>query len=185
MLSWFTEITVRRSISMFPSWSSNRVDFLPYSVMSNFPLSKTLDARKNWVTRFCNHLEYHHCCSFVPLSVWFYQHKSCTKSFPIQVPGKTNDRDGTWEHTSQLQQNSDYILLYCRFPPHIISSNMDMKMILPLECSGSYCVHFMNFCESLRGCLSWWILGRFSARIPSACHRCDSIPWDSCSANTI
>ena len=74
------------------------VDFLPCPLLPKSPLSKALDALKNWVTRFCYQLEYHHCCSSAPLS----QNMSCTMSFLVQVPRMTNDRKGICEHTSRL-----------------------------------------------------------------------------------
>ena len=40
---------------------------------------------------------------FCPTLCLVYQSKFCTMSFLVQLPRKTNDRDGICERTSQLQ----------------------------------------------------------------------------------
>ena len=126
MLSCFTEITVRRSISTFLSLSSNRVDFLPCSLMSNFPLSKALDALKTGRPFGVSSL-----LLFCPTLCLAHQNKSCTTSRSLERPMSA------MESASMLPNFNSIliiILLYCRSLHHIISSNMDMKMILPLIC---------------------------------------------------
>ena len=56
---------------------------------------------------------------FSPNFCLVYQNRSCTMSFLIQVPRITTT------HSSGLS-----------FSPHLMSLNIDMKMILPLKCSG-------------------------------------------------
>ena len=80
---------------------------------------------------------------FCPTLCLIYQNKSCILSFPIQVPRKTNDRDKIYEYIFNFNRTLSLF-------PHIISSNMDMKMILSMKCSNSHSILFMNFWISSR-----------------------------------
>ena len=120
--------------------------------------------------QFCSNFRLVHLNSSLPISSL------------IQVPRMTNDRKETGEHILKLQKNSEYILCVSVFFPYnvIIHWHEDDSAV---EYSGSHCILFHQFFESLRGCPTSWILGIFSTRTQSACRRCDSILWSGCSAN--
>ena len=141
---------------MFLSLSLNWVDFLPCSLLSNSPLSQIhwmLEKLGDQILYLIGVSLFLQCCPTVRL---VHQNKSCTISFLIQVPRMTNDRKETCEHTSELQQNSDHILLYFRFIP--MSLNFDMKMILPWKMLRFtlYSFHkFLNLFEDAQRRKSW------------------------------
>ena len=94
---------------------------------------------------------------FCPTLCLVYQNKSRTKSFPIQVLEKTNDRDGTCAHTSQFQQNSDGILLYCRFLPtnFIEHGHEDDSIGKVLRFTLKTFHEFLNLFDDAYRCESW------------------------------
>ena len=55
----------------------------------------------------------------------------------------TNDREEICEQKSQLRENFFHMSLHFLFL-HIMSLNIDMKMILPVKFSGSHCRSFIN-----------------------------------------
>ena len=131
MLSWFTEITVRRSISLFPSSSQNRV------------------RSKNCVTRFCDQSEYHHCCTSVSLSVWFIR----TSLVPCLCYSKSQE----WPTTARkpasilrkLLQRSEHILLYCRSLPTLDKRTLTWRWFCRWS-AHSHSILFLNFWISSR-----------------------------------
>ena len=131
MLSWFTEITVRRSISLFPSSSQNRV------------------RSKNCVTRFCDQSEYHHCCTSVSLSVWFIR----TSLVPCLCYSKSQEWPTTARKPASILRNFYSVLstFFCIVVPsqHKISEHWheDDSAVEVL----THTLYFSWIFESLRG----------------------------------
>ena len=145
MLSWLTDFTVRRSTSMFSSLS-NRVDVLPRSLMSNFPLSKALEALKTgWPDS---------------VTIWsiiipaVLSHSPFGASEQGVAPRLFESWSQEWPMTTRESasilrdffQNCESILCLSL---HSISLNIDIKMIPPSNSSGSHCMLFIKFLNFL------------------------------------
>ena len=81
-----------------------------------------------------------------------------TTSFQIQALGKTNDREGIFQHTFLLSLNYLHMVHHFLFASHTVSLNIDMKMILPVKVSGSHCdspIIFLHLIEDARCRESW------------------------------
>ena len=101
---------------------------------------------------------HHFFCHSIPLSSWFGEYRFRTIFLLIQAPRKTNDHEGICEHVQQLSVNCVLIVLCFLFGSHTMSLNIDMKMILPLKCSGSHCrsvSSFLNLLDEAQRCDSW------------------------------
>ena len=177
MLSCFTEITVRRSSSMPPS-SLNWADFLPCSLLSKSPLSKALDARNiGWQVLYA--IGVSSFLQFCPNFRLVYQNRSCTISFLIQVSRMTHDRKEPASVLRNFKKNSEHTFLCFRFLTIQCPYTLTWRWFC-LWNTQVPTVYFSSIFESLRGCPTSWILAIFSTRTPSACHRCESIPWSGC-----
>ena len=88
---------------MFPSLSSNRVDLLPYSLLSNF--FKGTGCPTNWVTRFCTHLKYHHRCSSVHSLLGLSQ-QVVSHVFPS--PGPRKDQWPWWTLRAYFPTSTEF-----------------------------------------------------------------------------
>ena len=103
-------------------------------------------------------------------------------------PGPKKDQPTTAKKSASVPRNCDRILhtSFCVsfFTPYnvVVHWHGDDPVVELLRFT-LYIFH-KNF-ESLRGCLTSWILGTFSTRTPSAYRRCDSVPWSDYSLNTI
>ena len=134
---------------MFLSLSLNWEDFWPCSLLSKFPLSNPLDARKVgdqilFLIGVSSFLQ------FCPNLRLLYQNSPCTISFLIQVPSMTNDRKENLR--AYFETSIEFWLHSSVFPLtlHTMSRKINMKMSLPLKCSGSHSPLSMNFWISLR-----------------------------------
>ena len=99
---------------------------------------------------FCE-LKHHILSSFVPNSIRLVRISS------IQVTRMTSDREEICEHSWQLRENYFRFSAFS-FSPHTMSLNIDMKMVLPSNCSGSHCRIFhkcLNLFEEVKSRESW------------------------------
>ena len=138
----FREITRKEVSQCFPHWCRIGSTSCPLLWCLAFLI------QKHWILQTLEDqilysFEVSSSLQFCPTLCLIYQNKSCILSFPIQVPRKTNDRDKIYEYIFNFNRTLS-------LSPHIISSNMDMKMILSMKCSNSHCILFMNFWISSR-----------------------------------
>ena len=118
---------------MFPSFSLKCVDFFPCPLLPKSPLSEALDARKNGRPDSVFQLEYYHFCSSVPISVLLIRMGP--------VPTTARESASVLRHFNRILN----ALSVFPFSRHSMSLYIDMKMILPMKCSGSNCIPFTNF----------------------------------------
>ena len=104
-------------------------------------------------------LEYHHCCSSVPLSVWCYH-------APCLFQSRSQGRSTTVKKSASIFPSFD-----TRFN-RILTTFFCIVAFSPQKT----CHEFLNLFEDTFRLESW---EDFLLEIPSACHRRDSIPWDS------
>ena len=162
------------------------IDFCSYSLMSSFPLLKTLDAWKTLKDQILfTHLKYHHRCSSVPLSVCIIRTSlvSCLFWFrPQERPMFAMKSTSIFSKFNRILTTFFCIVAFStrNFIEHWHEDDSigDVLRITLFS--------FHKFLSEFQGrYFSSWILRRFSTRIPSAYHRYDSIPWSDCSPNII
>ena len=94
-------------------------------------------------------MEYHRCCSFVH-SLFGFSEQVLFQVF--SNPGTRKDQWPRWNLRAYFPTSTEFWWhsSVLSFSLHIMSSNMDMKMILLVKCPVSHCIFFMNFWISSR-----------------------------------
>ena len=140
---------------MLLSLPLNGVDFLPYSRLSNSPLSKALEARKNgspdsvnnWRTIdavVLSHSPFGFSVQVLDHVSFFFFLKKKKRSWSQKWPMTKRESVSTPRDSNGAENTFCVILL------HSMSSDVDIKMIRPSNSSGSHCMPFEIFWISSR-----------------------------------
>ena len=134
MLSWFAEITVRRSNSMFHDYHWT---VLPSCLLLCFVI---LLSRMHWRHEISDDRIERNLPSH-SLLIGFHDPSGLSVQVPYHfssdpAPRKTNDREGICEHNLATVCELYSHLSSFPFAPHSMSLYFDMKMILSSKCSG-------------------------------------------------
>ena len=170
MLSWLTEITVRRTVSIVPSSAQKCVDNFPSSLLWAFLKRTDSLLEKLDVRFFRTFFNRHQFSDSIPFSLWF----TIVRRISLLFWSRSEGWPSSWWKSSRIIRNTRMTLdsHSCSFSldPHEMSLNIDMKMIRPVKSSGLSLFSDMNSWTWLQSCnvVNPW---KYFTRIPLTLHQ--------------